>query len=36
MRPISPQQAIGCATLISSADRLLRQPRPRAYQTPGL
>jgi hypothetical protein len=36
MRPISPQQAIGCATPTSSADRLLLHPRPRAYQTPGL
>jgi hypothetical protein len=36
MQPRSPQQAIGCATPTSSADRLLLTPRPRAYQPPGL
>jgi hypothetical protein len=30
MPPISPQHAIVCATPISSADRMLLHPRPKA------
>jgi hypothetical protein len=33
---ISPQQALGCATPASSADRLLLTPRHKAYQLPRL